>query len=389
MSGMEFDLDLNVCGMSFLTCFNPDPIPNFFRLFTQNFKSRDKMTEYHPTVDDPNDTRYQRQQKLILEGKKFFFDAEKLPGVNIESLLEVFESVDLDSNGYLDAQELRHILTLLGERPSDEEIDEMIRMVDVDGMGQVGLEEFMRLFEAQNIVSEMQNVKMGSDKVRKEIEEAIKKQTEESKAGALAATQKRAKARDKMEKEQAKDARKADKGDTEQNYQLLKQFGVAPAMLKKYYERFLEVDRDESGSINYEEFCLVLEEDDSDVVRALFDIFDLDHSGTIEMKEFIVGLSAYCSTTTKEERLKFAFMICDSENTGYLGKADIGRILKANFLAQQASDKDIDRRVAKVFKSAGAKDEISFQEFIDVSKKVSGLVFPAYALMDEAGGQTK
>lgn len=164
---------------------------------------------------------------------------------------------------------------------------------------------------------------------------------------------------------------------------ILRQFGVTPSQLKKYYERFLEVDKDEVGSITYEEFCLVLEEDDSDLIRNLFDIFDLDGSGTIEMIEFIVGLSAYCISTTKEERLKFAFMICDSENTGHLSKEDIARILKANFLAQQCSAQDVSRRVDKVFRLAGAKDTISFDEFMDVSKRVSGLIFPAYAMLED------
>ena len=40
------------------------------------------------------------------------------------------------------------MLTILGEQPTDEEVDEMIRMVDIEGIGQVGLEEFLRLFES-------------------------------------------------------------------------------------------------------------------------------------------------------------------------------------------------------------------------------------------------
>lgn len=143
---------------------------------------------------------------------------------------------------------------------------------------------------------------------------------------------------------------KEGRNDTDKNYNILRQFAVAPNELKRYYERFLEIDRDELGSITYNEFCLVLEEDDNDMIRALFDIFDMDGSGTVEMIEFIVGLSAYCSSTTKEERLKFAFMICDTENTGYLDRDCIGQILKANFLAQQSSEADIKRRVDKVNK---------------------------------------
>ena len=43
---------------------------------------------------------------------------------------------DKDGNGYISAAELRHVMTNLGERLTDEEIDEMIREADIDGDGQ-------------------------------------------------------------------------------------------------------------------------------------------------------------------------------------------------------------------------------------------------------------
>ena len=40
----------------------------------------------------------------------------------------------------LSAAELRHVMTNLGEKLTDEEVDEMIREADVDGDGQVNYE---------------------------------------------------------------------------------------------------------------------------------------------------------------------------------------------------------------------------------------------------------
>lgn len=45
-----------------------------------------------------------------------------------------------DGNGYISAAELRHVMTNLGEKLTDEEVDEMIREADVDGDGQVNYE---------------------------------------------------------------------------------------------------------------------------------------------------------------------------------------------------------------------------------------------------------
>ena len=44
---------------------------------------------------------------------------------------------DRDGDGFIDARELRHLLTNLGEKLTDQEVDEMIREVDVDGDGKV------------------------------------------------------------------------------------------------------------------------------------------------------------------------------------------------------------------------------------------------------------
>lgn len=45
--------------------------------------------------------------------------------------------IDLDKNMFVGAAELRHVLICMGELITDEEVDEMIRMVDTDGDGQV------------------------------------------------------------------------------------------------------------------------------------------------------------------------------------------------------------------------------------------------------------
>ena len=53
----------------------------------------------------------------------------------------VIEVFDRDGNGFISAAELRHVMTNLGEKLTDEEVDEMIREADVDGDGQINYEE--------------------------------------------------------------------------------------------------------------------------------------------------------------------------------------------------------------------------------------------------------
>ena len=57
-----------------------------------------------------------------------------------EEIKEAFRVFDKDGNGFISAAELRHVMTNLGEKLTDEEVDEMIREADIDGDGQVNYE---------------------------------------------------------------------------------------------------------------------------------------------------------------------------------------------------------------------------------------------------------
>ena len=53
---------------------------------------------------------------------------------------------DTDGDGFIDASELRHLLTNLGEKLSEVEVDEMIKEVDMDGDGKVDYQGNYRLY---------------------------------------------------------------------------------------------------------------------------------------------------------------------------------------------------------------------------------------------------
>ncbi|XP_045187366.1 calmodulin-like [Mercenaria mercenaria] len=66
-----------------------------------------------------------------------------------EQLREAFKVFDKDGNGKLNAAELKHTMTNLGERLSKEDIDYMVKMADVTGDGQVNYEEFIRVMTSK------------------------------------------------------------------------------------------------------------------------------------------------------------------------------------------------------------------------------------------------
>ena len=60
--------------------------------------------------------------------------------------MEAFGVFDKDGSGFISPAELRHVMTQLGEKLTDEEVNEMVKEADCDGDGRVNYEEFVNMF---------------------------------------------------------------------------------------------------------------------------------------------------------------------------------------------------------------------------------------------------
>ncbi|XP_055297240.1 calmodulin-like isoform X2 [Sitodiplosis mosellana] len=66
-----------------------------------------------------------------------------------DELKEAFRVFDKNNDGLISATELRHVMTNLGERLSDAEVDDMIKEADSDNDGFVNYEEFVMILTAK------------------------------------------------------------------------------------------------------------------------------------------------------------------------------------------------------------------------------------------------
>ena len=66
-----------------------------------------------------------------------------------EEIREAFRVFNKSGNGFISGAELKHVMNNLGEKLTDEEIDEMIRESDIDGDGYVNYEEFVTMMTSK------------------------------------------------------------------------------------------------------------------------------------------------------------------------------------------------------------------------------------------------
>lgn len=64
---------------------------------------------------------------------------------NSAELKEAFKIFDRDGNGYIDARELKKVVTQYGARLSLEEAEELLHEADLDGDGKLDYDEFVQM----------------------------------------------------------------------------------------------------------------------------------------------------------------------------------------------------------------------------------------------------
>ena len=79
-----------------------------------------------------------RKQEANADSEFLTMMARKMKDTDSEEeIREAFKVFDRDNNGYISAAELRHVMTSIGEKLTDDEVAEMIREADQDGDGKI------------------------------------------------------------------------------------------------------------------------------------------------------------------------------------------------------------------------------------------------------------
>ncbi|XP_063889044.1 neo-calmodulin-like isoform X1 [Scylla paramamosain] len=83
----------------------------------------------------------------IIEFNEFLqMMSKKLKDIgNEDELKEAFKVFDKKNSGYLSSTELRHVMTSMGEKMSEQEVEDMIKEAAPNGDGRVNYEEFVNI----------------------------------------------------------------------------------------------------------------------------------------------------------------------------------------------------------------------------------------------------
>ena len=275
------------------------------------------------------------------------------PSLSVESstftddeIRSAFQAFDIDKNMYIGSGEIKHILALIGEHASQDEIDEMIRLCDTDGSGMVSYDGFHALFT-------------GSGTPDKHISDVIDPEQRLPRP---------------TQSPNAMDA----------FGHLMEEFcqahDITPNFVRNLYKRVQETNKSNPGRLGYEDFLHVLRCDDSVSMRRLFDTFDIHLLNEIDVRNFLVCLIMHSRSIRFEEKLKIAFSMMTSNNSpdNTIDRSSLKELLTTFFTGYEmlSTEFAIDERVDKVFESS-RDGSLRFDDFMDVVETNPELVLPA------------
>ncbi|XP_021026250.1 lysophosphatidylcholine acyltransferase 2 isoform X1 [Mus caroli] len=138
--------------------------------------------------------------------------------------------------------------------------------------------------------------------------------------------------------------------------------------IRKHLDEYASIaSSSKGGRIGIEEFAEYLKLPVSDVLRQLFALFDRNNDGSIDFREYVIGLAVLCNPANTEEIIQVAFKLFDVDEDGYITEEEFCTILQASLGVP-------DLNVSGLFREIAQRDSVSYEEF-----KSFALKHPEYA----------
>lgn len=287
------------------------------------------MFSKKPAIPDKRSNVVHTSEKFILNEQNSTY---QLPFVfTEEEIKDAFDTLDINKQKYITREEVSFFLDILGEQVTDAELDEMIRMLDIERTQKVYLKEFTRMamgksmspigiaypptlpmLEKQNM-NKLSNVDVaGKIKATGDQVAFIKNRNNDKDDGGYAAKKKA-----QIEKA-GKDGNQLRKKEVEARERLIKDVMEKTKLdIGKAITRMKLKKQREVKECSLKMFAHIIEQPEDNNIKLIYDSLCASGPPLIDIREFLTNCVAYNGWTNKEKS-KVAFSIFDHENTNQI-----------------------------------------------------------------------
>ncbi|XP_042294256.1 lysophosphatidylcholine acyltransferase 2 isoform X2 [Sceloporus undulatus] len=118
------------------------------------------------------------------------------------------------------------------------------------------------------------------------------------------------------------------------------------------------------GRIGIEEFANYLKLPVSDVLHELFALFDRNGDGSIDFREYVIGLSVLCNPANTEQTIQMAFQLFDIDEDGIITEDEFALIIRSSLGLPDLDISDLFKEI-----DADKTNKLSYEEFKDFALK--------------------
>ena len=287
----------------------------------------------------------------------------------------------------------------LGENATDEDIDEMVKMCDQDGDGQITFDEFARMIFRHSgppKVVKKPTTKLLSPKEQEDIlsAKATKKKLrpiESTIVGYGGGNNNNQKQEQEEEEKKINNNitrspsfkmmtvnERADRAFVLKN--MINQIHFSSKNIDEIHANFLNfcANQDE-GLATFEIFCKAInEKENNPICKSLFKLFQpqiFNGLQVIDFREFLISV-IHLIATDKSSKIKYAFNIFDIDNNGSIDRSELVQILKSTHMA--TDPQQVQTKVTAIMRQVDINNDgvLTFHEFKDVTNKFPNLIFP-------------
>ncbi|KAJ3016660.1 UNVERIFIED_CONTAM: hypothetical protein HDU68_012098 [Siphonaria sp. JEL0065] len=145
--------------------------------------------------------------------------------------------------------------------------------------------------------------------------------------------------------------------------------GFTEQQISEFKEAFALFDKDGDGTITAIELGTVMrslgQHPTDEELKDLMNEVDEDGNGSIEFNEFLLLMARKLKDADSEEELKSAFKVFDKDGNGFISAEEL-RSVMAN-LGEKLSEADIDAMIRE--NDTDSDGQINYQEFLTMMTK--------------------
>lgn len=266
--------------------------------------------------------------------------------------------------GYIGAAEIRHILIFMGEHVSDEEVDMMISMLDLNGDGQISFKEFKAMVESDDPANE--NFLEGGLPARSSDSVASRRSIIDTK---------------RAEKKIQIFSRCIQTAKLE-NEDVTRMWGI---LRKRAHSSSKKVGR-ENFMLDFDGFSELMPVfSTTSEAHSIFDLLRESSQSQVDGRELIMCFSNFVDFRS-EEKCQLAFDMYDVDRSGFLSLDEIEALLMSTNLQTREAVK---KRASTVMRCADVDGSggVTIDELIVAAEKFPNLIFPLLRNILKGGGK--